>query len=280
MARTYSLVGWDKYQHYGKRESVPWVKLHRDLLTSLAWIKADDLARTVMVGSMALAARYQNAIPLDWTLLQSVLALRCSEKQFMIALRYLADSGFLAVEDSEALEPCSQNASTMLEPIEKSREDEEKNPPKSPKGDEHEKFEAFWKAYPSRGRAPNPRKTASKAFNAAVSKGASPDELIRLAPTAAPAEKHGSEFVPQAATWLNQERWKDAPKPIEVTTSSPDDLWRTRLKTWASSPKPPEQRFWYHEWGTPPHKGGSNIPPAVMAEFDGLDIPPFMRRTA
>jgi hypothetical protein len=262
---TFSLNGWDKYQHYGKRESVPWVKLHRDTLTSLAWIKADDLARTVMVGSMVLAARYQNAIPLDWTLLQSVLALRCTEKQFMLALRYLAASGFIAI--------CEQDASNALEQEEESRE--EKIPPKSPKGDEHEQFANFWGAYPSRGKAANPRKPAVKAFNAAVSRGAVPDDLVRLAPTAASADKHGTEFVPQATTWLNEDRWKDAPKADTAKPLDETVVWRDRVRIWTTSNSPPDRRFWPESWGPPPHKSNPKIPPAVVAEFnlDGMTPP-------
>jgi hypothetical protein len=157
------------------------------------------------------------------------------------------------------------------------------NPPKSPKGDEHEKFVLFWQAYPSRGNAANPRRTASKAFTAAVKRGADPDDLVRLAPSAAPAEKHGTEFVPQAATWLNQDRWKDAPKPVaEPTTLDPAKVWGDRVRLWSTAPQEPDRRFWPEAWGPPPHKGNPNIPAAVVSEFnlDGLTQPAFLRRSA
>jgi hypothetical protein len=277
MAKTFSLTGWEKYQHYGKRESVPWVKLHRDTLTSLAWIKGDDRARMIMVGSMALAARYQNAIPIDWDLLKSGLALKCTETQLMDALRYLEASGFIAT--------CEQSASKPLEQEEKRRVEEEKKPPIPPAGDEDTdaEFSIFCMAYPSRGRDPNPMKPARAAWYAAIARGAVPAELIRLAPTAAAPEKHGTSFVPTMAKWLAEDRWKD-PVPTAPTVPSvdPHALWRTRLTTWAASPKPPEQRFWLHDWGPKPPAANPLIPSALYREFnlDGLEIPGFLQRTA
>lgn len=254
MARTYSLVGWDKYQHYGKREAVPWVKLHRDTLTSLAWIKGDDRARTIMVGSMALAARYQNAIPLDWDLLKNGLSLRCTEDQFMLAIRYLAASNFLAISQ--------QDASAVLCQEEESREDEEKIPPKSPKGERPEKFLAMMKAYPSRGKAANPTKRALESWTRAIARGADPDELIRLAPTAAPTEKHGTEFVPQTSTWLNEDRWKDLPAAVMAFVNPVDPeaaQWSARISSWHKT------RYWMpSQWGPAPDQPGCTAPKRLL----------------
>lgn len=270
MARTYSLVGWDEYQHYGKRNSVPWVKLHRDTLTSLTWIKGDERARIVMIGSMALAARYQNAIPLDWELLKNGLALKWTEEQFMIALRYLVASNFIALSE--------QDDSNTLEQEEKSRRD--KIPPKSPKGETDEKFEAFLKAYPSRGKAANPTATARKAWDAAKARGADPDELIRAAPTAAPAEKHGTEFVPQAATWLNQNRFNDIPKEtpvaeqIKIINGKPEFAWRDGAKSYA------ERKYWPAPLGPEPGSPGCQCPQEIIDVFCGPEAPAFLRRQA
>ena len=68
----------------------------------------------------------------------------------------------------------------------------------------------FWRAYPSRGRHSNPRKPARAKFEAALKRGTVTADIIRGAENfAAYVEREGTDpkFVPQAQTWLNQERW-------------------------------------------------------------------------
>lgn len=157
-------------------------------------------------------------------------------------------------------------------------------PPKSPKGDEHpEKFLALRKAYPSRGTSADPNKTAFAAWSKAIDAGANPDEMIRMAPNAAPPEKHGTGFVPQLAKWIEQERWKDAPTvKAVVENADPHALWRSRLTTWANSPKPVADRFWPAMWGPKPPAVNTDIPAVLVAEFnlDGLALLGFLARTA
>lgn len=77
-------------------------------------------------------------------------------------------------------------------------------------------FEDFWKVYPRRD-GPNPRKPAKLSFDRAVKAGADPQMIIAAAKQFAITESKniGSRFMPQAVTWLNQERWKD-PSPTAV----------------------------------------------------------------
>lgn len=163
--------------------------------------------------------------------------------------------------------------------------------PVVPKGTASADFEAFWKAYPSRGKAANPKRPAWMAWERAVRRGATAADLIRLAPTAAPAEKHGTEYVPQATTWLNQDRWKDASpaeKPDFPTGFTDlDAQWLTRLQSegWVEhlwGPKDvndPKCKIPRHVWN---HfvalTATSAVPASVKPEDDGLDIPEFMRR--
>lgn len=73
-------------------------------------------------------------------------------------------------------------------------------------------FEEFWKAYPRRD-GPNPRKPAEQKFNALVQTGVDPAVMIaaakRLASDEAKRGNVGTRFIPQAMTWLNQQRWTD-----------------------------------------------------------------------
>lgn len=152
-------------------------------------------------------------------------------------------------------------------------------PPKSPKGEYPEKFLALRKAYPSRGKSADPNKTAFAAWEKAIKNGADPDELIRLAPTAAPADKHGTELVPQLATWLNQERWKDAPALVVVAPAEdPEELrWKLRLEHFDRS------RFWNRDqWGPPPNEPGCKAPQRLLeGRFDPVaEMPACLKRTA
>jgi uncharacterized protein YdaU (DUF1376 family) len=71
----------------------------------------------------------------------------------------------------------------------------------------------FWKAYPSRGDASNPKAPALEKFARAVKGGADPEAIIAAAQRYAEVERKagrlGTEKVAQALTWLNQRRWGD-----------------------------------------------------------------------
>jgi hypothetical protein len=60
----FRIVNWKRFQHY-KERNPPWIKLHRELLTSRAWISGDDANRTLMVALMLIAADTDNLIPAD-----------------------------------------------------------------------------------------------------------------------------------------------------------------------------------------------------------------------
>lgn len=60
----YRIIGWDKYQHYKDRDP-PWIKLHRDTLTSQTWVDADDRTRVLAIACMLIAAGTDNRIPAD-----------------------------------------------------------------------------------------------------------------------------------------------------------------------------------------------------------------------
>jgi hypothetical protein len=73
-------------------------------------------------------------------------------------------------------------------------------------------FDEFWQAYPSRNPHSNPRSPAKKKFDAAVKCGVSPASIVRGAMNyARTVESEGlnPKYIPQAQTWLNQERWGD-----------------------------------------------------------------------
>lgn len=91
-------------------------------------------------------------------------------------------------------------------------------------------FEEFWRAYPKR-EGPNPKHTALKSFERAVSSGADPQAIIAGAKEFARREHKivGSAFVPQAVTWINQKRWGDYETNREQERLNMEQTWEFLL---------------------------------------------------
>lgn len=140
-------------------------------------------------------------------------------------------------------------------------QEQEQEPNIAPEALDEKIFEDFWNAYPKRKGA-NPRKTALKAFTAAVKSGADPNEIIAGVKRCAAADrdKIGTPYIPQAVKWLHDERWKDygPPKAVEIT----DDTWRTRCKHWQ------ETGQWIRDrWGDAPGEPHCRVPAQILADF-------------
>src|SRR5215469_15533922 len=58
------IVNWERFQHY-KDRNPPWIKLHREILTSRTWASSDDASRVLAIALMMLAALTGNKIPFD-----------------------------------------------------------------------------------------------------------------------------------------------------------------------------------------------------------------------
>lgn len=87
------------------------------------------------------------------------------------------------------------------------------------------KFDEFWKEYPKR-EGDNPRKPAEKKFNALVKTGVAPELIIagaRQATIDARARGNlGTKFIPQAITWLNQQRFIDCAAASFESAADPE----------------------------------------------------------
>lgn len=73
-----------------------------------------------------------------------------------------------------------------------------------------DRFEDFWKAYPRR-KGDNPRKPAEEKFARLVKSGIDPQTMIDAAKRMAVerSDQVGTPYIPQAMTWLSQQRWID-----------------------------------------------------------------------
>jgi hypothetical protein len=124
------------------------------------------------------------------------------------------------------------------------------------------RFDEFWKEYPKRD-GDNPRKPAEKKFNALVKTGVDPDVIIAGARQASAAfrsrNEYGTRFVPQAITWLNQQRFVDF---AAAAFEPPEDLdWRSVCETFKKI------GHWSKHAGNDPSSPGCRCPPEILAEF-------------
>lgn len=109
-----SIVSWAKYQHY-KDRNPPWIKLHRDLLTSETWVSSSDASKALAIALMMLAAEHGNRIPANPRYIQRRAYL---EKE--PDLQGLVDLQFIEIvqENDDASKPladCKQVAPTETE---------------------------------------------------------------------------------------------------------------------------------------------------------------------
>jgi uncharacterized protein YdaU (DUF1376 family) len=102
-------------------------------------------------------------------------------------------------------------------------------PPDAP-----DRFDEFWAAYPKRD-GDNPKAPAQKKFDALVRSGIDPAVIVagakRRAEEARRRGEFGTRFVPQAVTWLSQQRFADmaeaeppasAPRLVAIRKGTPE----------------------------------------------------------
>jgi len=94
---------------------------------------------------------------------------------------------------------------------------------------EPDRFEEFWQAYPRRQGA-NPRQPALKSYTKALERGSSHEEIMTGVHTLCSIQRKdiGTPYIPQAVTWLNQERWRDYGARMTTGIAGPIDAKEQR----------------------------------------------------
>ena len=192
MAKFIRVLNWEDYQHY-KDRSAPWIKLHRDILTSHFWVTGDDASKLLALCIMLLAQRTDNKIPHDLTYIK-----RFSQLENDVNLSSLISAQFIEIYEENG---CYQDASKPLATCSPEREGERDK-------DIYAQFAEFWTAYPKKKN----KGDAEKAFK----KLKVTDELLTEMLSAIAAAKKtqnwlkdDGQFIPYPASWLNAKGWED-----------------------------------------------------------------------
>ncbi len=201
---------WDRYQHY-KDRNPPWIKLHRELLTSNTWVSMDDASRVLAIAIMLLAAATGNRIPADVGYLQRVAYLnRKPDWSKLVSVGFIEIIG-----ESDAASTLQADA----------RQETEQRQSRA----ETETFVRFWKAYPRK----QDKGHAERAFEKAI-KDSDPEKIISACERYRwPSDK---QFVPLPATWLNGRRWEDeTSEPSAAIEHDPEAAWKARAQAYAKN---------------------------------------------
>lgn len=133
-------------------------------------------------------------------------------------------------------------------------------------------FDAFWGAFPKRDGS-NPRSPAEVAYRREVANGADPADILAGARAYASAQKreHGgakSRYTAQAATWLNQKRWRDElPANGHTATGKTfKDFTEIEWSSWLDYCRPRGE--WAKWLGPPPFAPDCKAPPHLLKETD------------
>jgi hypothetical protein len=146
--------------------------------------------------------------------------------------------------------------------------------PAKPQARANDTFDRFKAAYPKRDGA-NPWLPAEKKFSALVKTGVDPEAMIHAAKVLARDEASrgniGSKFVPQAITWLNQQRFQD-----QAVSSFEED---TQALDWDSVIKFYKKTGVWSKWaGNDPSSPACEAPRDLL-EKHGIPLPPSSSST-
>jgi hypothetical protein len=201
------IVEWEKYQHY-KDRNPPWIKLHRELMTSNTWVSVDDASRVLAIAIMMLAAATGNKIPANPAYVKRVAYLN-SDPDFSP----LAEVGFIEIVDengnvaSAPIATASTKQADARPEKRQSRAEQSKTESAPPAlvAQAEVDFEVWWKVYPKKADKGHAR----EAFRRTLKRGVSVDTLVAGAQRYRDDPKRKAEFTKNGATWLVGECWSD-----------------------------------------------------------------------
>lgn len=218
--RYFRVKEWSKYQHY-KDRSPPWIKLHRELLTSQTWVMLDDDKKALAIACMLLAAATDNKIPMDAGYVQRVAYMKSApDFHALIKVDFIeiieevqAPNGKRLQELADASKPYSEAEQSTEVRSEKKSDTSSTPPTRAKKVSRETSIDPDWwldfkLAYPNRAGDQGWRE-AQRAAHARISAGHTTDDLIagakRYAEYCEATGNTGTQYVKQAASFLGPE---------------------------------------------------------------------------
>lgn len=208
---------WREFQHYSNRNP-PWIRLHRKLLDNKEFHRLPTASKALAPMLWLLASEsLDGVIKADSDDL--AFRLRISEKDVLLALRPLIESGFFDVlqDDSSVLAACEQSVTKSCSETLQRQSITETDAFRPGDG-----FAEFYALYPRKVKP----KDAEKAWNS-IKPNAELRATIARAVEAQKQtpqwQKDGGQFIPYPATWLRAEEWKNV-LVVDVSTASPPAL--------------------------------------------------------
>jgi hypothetical protein len=210
---------WATFQHYHKRRP-PWVKLHRQLLDDVEFIRLPLASRALAPLIWLLASESDDgSFEGDPTLL--AFRLRLPEPEVQVGLTGLITSEFV-LDASTGLAVCKRV--TPLEREEReSREERDSSsngspkPPRQSRGSASEGFDRFWDAY---GKKVGKKASKSQWTRHGCAEIA--DTVVAAAKRLAASTE--PKFRKDPERWLRDRRWEDEPVKGKASNLNPRDL--------------------------------------------------------
>ena len=230
---TIRIHDWEDWQSFRKdRGAPPWIKVYRNLMSNQKWAVLSDAEKGQLISIWLVAADGGGEIPNNPTITKKICQLD-EEPNFskFVSLGLLTPTGCHG--DANLSSSSSQDDAPEESRVEKRREEErkvEKTNGANAASCYAPEFEQFWMQYPKRAGS-NPKRDASKAWNATLKCGAAPDEieagLRRYIRFCEATGKIRTETVLQAKTFLGRsKRWAeswDLPKSGPALSHANDD---------------------------------------------------------
>jgi hypothetical protein len=252
----YRIIEWNRYQHYKDRDP-PWIKLHRDLLTSQTWVTLSDASRVLAIASMLVAAGTDNKIPTNPEFMKRRAYMNKVDFAPLVEAGFLelvndvnavADASTMLADDSNPL----ANDTECYSESEKRRDREEERRPAS-KG----------------SRLPKDWTPTQEELEYAAAQGCA-DPLD----TAERFKLHhwnkgtiGKDWHAGFQFWCRSEKnFKSAPKvngfsKPDAQALPPSEPWEQRMYGWSKS----NGKFWQSTWGPKPGENGCRVPASLLA---------------